>query len=220
MKIALGNRRVRAAVYRRQGGVVLYVALVVMVVMMLAGVSLLRSAGTGQGVAGNLAFKQNATSGGERGVNEAISSVKGASTVQLAGDNTLPGFIPLLGYFASWGPVTPGGPQPPPFDPATFAWDNNPALSPATVDSSTGNSVVYVIHRLCPCSVAPGQACPTVPVTINACVLVMDGQSLGTAGGGASSSGVSAAAPPPYFRVTTRTVGPRNTVSYTQVVFK
>ena len=51
---------------RRQQGVVLYVALIVMIAMMLAGVAMLRSVGTGVGVAGNLAFKQNATLAGDR----------------------------------------------------------------------------------------------------------------------------------------------------------
>jgi hypothetical protein len=48
----------------------------------------------------------------------------------------------------------------------------------------------------------------------------MDGLTLGTAGGGASATSIAATPAPPYYRVTTRTVGPRNTVSYTQVVMK
>jgi hypothetical protein len=207
MKQLMRNKSRRGTAHR-QDGVVLYVALVVMVVMMLAGVAVLRSVGTGQGVAGNLSFKQNATSGGDRGVNAALGYLRPAiaasapTTAQLAVDH------PGQGYFSTWGPATPAGAQPAPFNPFTFDWDNDPTVVVATANDGTGNRVRYVIHRLCN---------PDPP---NECVAVMDGQTLGTAGGGASATSIAPPPPPPYFRVTTRIDGPRNTVSYTQVVMK
>ena len=98
---------------RRQRGVVLYVALVVMVAMMLAGIAMLRSVGTGVAVAGNLAFKQNATLAGDRGAEAAISWITTPS-LDLKTD------VPAKGYSATW---VSG------FDPVAFNWDDSaPAL--------------------------------------------------------------------------------------------
>lgn len=184
-----------------QRGVVLYVALVVMIGMMLAGVAVLRSVGSGQSVAGNLAFKQNATSAGDLGVNSAAQYLSPAnaasapSTAQLAADQA------ANGYFAAWDPN---------FNPITFNWDTNPAVI-TLPDDGSGNVVSYVIHRLCRNAGA---------LDGNDCVSAMGGTTLGLGGGGASSTGIAPPAPPPYFRITTRIRGPRNTVSYTQVVMK
>ena len=203
------------SVVRRQRGVVLYVALVVMVVMMLAGVALLRSVGTGQGVAGNLSFKQNATSAGDKGVTAALgylhpdplAGVPTPSSADLSVDH------PDKGYFAAWSPVPPN----PAFDPLTYDWDaNTSAAGPvieATANDGTGNRVRYVVHRLC------NLALPVSDPTIR-CVSAMSGTSLGAGGGGASFTSIAAPPPPPYFRVTTRIDGPRNTVSYAQVILQ
>ncbi len=190
----------------RQSGVVLYVALVVMVGMMLAGVALLRSVGAGQSVAGNLAFKQNATSAGDRGVNGALSYLRPASAASTPSSAELAANQPNKGYFASWDPN---------FNPLTYDWDGNTSAAgpviEATANDGTGNRVRYVVHRLCANAGA---------LSGNNCVSVMDGTTLGTAGGGASATGIAPPPPPPYFRITTRIDGPRNTVSYTQVVMK
>jgi hypothetical protein len=197
-----------------------------MVVMMLAGVALLRSVGTGQGVAGNLSFKNNATSGSELGVNQAKAYLSPAPTASAPipppppTADDLKDDHPAEGYFASWG-VTPPSGQMPSFDPVSFAWDTDPGVKHATANDGTGNRVDYLIHRLCPCKVIPGAPCPTVPVTMNACVRVMDGLTIGSGGGGVSATqGLPPQAPAPYYRITTRTVGPRDTVSYTQVLMK
>jgi len=60
--------RVLHASIRRQGqhGVVLFVALIVLIIMTLAGLALLRQMGVGTSIAGNVAFKENATSVAER----------------------------------------------------------------------------------------------------------------------------------------------------------
>jgi hypothetical protein len=191
------------SVVRRERGVVLYVALVVMVIMMLAGVAVLRSVGAGQGVAGNLAFKQNATSAGDFGVTKAMGYLAPANAALVPAPAVLGVDLPAQGYFASWNDA---------FNPATFAWDTDPSVVVATADDGTGNEVRYVIHRLC--STAGSTLSP------NVCVSVMDGATLGTGGGGASTTGIAPPPASPYYRVTTRIKGPRNTVSYTQVVMK
>lgn len=191
---------------RRQRGVVLYVALVIMVAMMLAGVALLRSVGAGQSVAGNLAFKQNATSAGDRGVNGAMNYLRPASAASVPSSVELAANQPTKGYFASWDPN---------FNPLTYPWDaNTSAAGPvieATPNDGTGNRVRYVVHRLCANAGA---------LEGNNCISVTDGTTLNTGVSGASAGKIPDPPLPPYFRITTRIDGPRNTVSYTQVVMK
>ena len=64
----------RADVPHRQRGVVLFIALLVMVALSLAGIALIRSADTATIVAGNLAFKQAAASAVDRSVEQAARS--------------------------------------------------------------------------------------------------------------------------------------------------
>ena len=56
---------------RRERGLVLFIALIVLVAMSLAGVALMRSVDTGTVVAGNMAFKQAAIMVADRGTQEA-----------------------------------------------------------------------------------------------------------------------------------------------------
>lgn len=50
---------------RAQQGVVLFVALIILVAMTLAGIALMRSVDTNVLIAGNLAFRQGATMAGD-----------------------------------------------------------------------------------------------------------------------------------------------------------
>jgi hypothetical protein len=61
----------RPGVTRRERGVVLFVAMIVLIVMTLAGLALLRQMGVGTSIAGNVAFKENATSVADRGTEAA-----------------------------------------------------------------------------------------------------------------------------------------------------
>lgn len=187
-----------------QQGVVLFVALVVLVIMTLAGISMMRQIGGGQMIAGNLAFKQSATSSADRGTEAARNLVMISATVILDADQ------PASGYFATTAPPvaaftsTPGQP----FNPATYKWDVANASFEDTAGDGAGNRVQHVIHRLCP-SIGPieGQLCTTMVNT-----------------DGGDKGGTDYTKPPlvtdqkPYFRVTTRVTGPRNTSSYTQVL--
>ncbi len=58
-----------------QRGVVMFIALLVMVALSLAGIALIRSADTATVVAGNLAFKQAAASAVDRSVEQAIEAL-------------------------------------------------------------------------------------------------------------------------------------------------
>lgn len=186
---------------RRERGVVMFVALVVLIVMTLAGLAMLRQMGGGVSIAGNLAFKQSATAVADAGIEQARVFVT---------TNAAPDFdAPTLGYYSSWGS---GAVDPQSADWATW-WD---AVSSARdiVDAQTGNTVRYVMHRLCQ---TPGIASDD---DTQRCSDAADSNSGGSKGG--TSYGGTAPKPKaqPYFRVTARVTGPRNTVSYTQIVMQ
>lgn len=207
---------------RRQQGVVLFIALIVLVAMSLAGIALMRSVDTSVLIAGNLAFRQGATFAGDWGIEDArlllqTNSGSGVTTLhndqpalaQAAGIANPP--WPNSAYWANWQQgVDFTGNTPNPAD--DFIWTT--ARSMGT--DAGGNTVQYVIHRLC--SVAGDPASAGV-----SCVRSASG-----GGGVASDKGTkgvvaygTAALPGSstiYYRVTVRVQGPRNTLSYVQAV--
>jgi len=176
-----------------QRGVVLFIALVVLVAMTLAGIALSRSVGTGILVAGNLAFQRGATSAGDAGIEAGRAWLTAQNADTLRVDQ--PGR-----YIANWQTT---------FDPATFAWGSQ--AFHVGFDSAQ-NEIWYVVHRLCKNSDespnAPGQQCVSLT-------------SSGATGSKAAASYGSAplrGTLQPYYRITVRVKGPRNTVSYVQSV--
>ena len=181
----------------RQQGIVLFVALVVLVIMSLAGISMMRQVGVGQVIAGNLAFKQAATSSADQGAEAARVFILPTTTPTTILDATSLSSVP--GYFSSTAVA---------FNPATYNWDATNASVEDTAGDGAGNRVQHVIHRLCP---SPGavesQLCTTLVTSAG-----------GSKGGGGGYDPNLPQAVQPYFRVTTRVSGPRNTTSYTQVI--
>jgi Tfp pilus assembly protein PilX len=181
---------------RRQRGVVLFVALIVLIIMTLAGLALLRQMGAGTSVAGNIAFKENATSVADRGT-EAARAWLIANSAFTANDNF------ALGYHSSWGASV---------DPTTFAWDTE---SRTLIDdvAQTGNTTRLIIQRLC----ATPNMSATDPAQRCSDVLVSGG---GSRGGGSYPSVLPSEQSAPFYRITSRVDGPRSTVSYTQVLLR
>ena len=68
----------------KQRGVVLFFTLIAMLAMMLAAVALIRSVDTSTLIAGNLAFKQAATTSGDAGIENAIVSLTATQTANNA----------------------------------------------------------------------------------------------------------------------------------------
>ena len=182
----------------RQHGVVLFISLIVLVAMTLAGIAMFRQVGTGVIIAGNLAFRNNASSVADIGLETARAWLVQSSAAALEADQA-------PGYYACGLPAA--GCAQSNFDPATFNWTANAVL--VTPDDGTGNEVRYVIHRLCQAGGSP---------TITPCATV------GAAGAGGSKGGGEYGVLPlsntvqPYFRITARAAGPRNTVSYVQSI--
>ncbi len=183
--------------FKAQRGIVLIIALVVLVAMSLAGLALLRNLSSGVAIAGNVAFKQNATSVGDLGLEAARDWLvkKGAEPGEKLNTSDT-----ANGYHALWSTG---------FNPLTFDWSTG--VKEQTADDGTGNRVRYIIHRLCSQE-------GTLSSAGQQCVIPQGEVEKGSGGGGASGPSVSAAIKRPYFRITARVDGPRDTVSYVQMV--
>jgi len=182
----------------RQRGAVLFIALIVLVAMSLAGIALIRGVDTANLIAGNLAFKQNATHGGDWAVEHARTWLQAQSAADLY--NNAGGRY--LAAMQSGVDFTGTDPSRPDFDWNADGFDPGP--DPA------GNQVRYVIHRMCDLAGNPG--------SVN-CVRTTTGGTADSTKGGATYGG--AALPSTsqiYYRITARVTGPRNTVSYVQVM--
>lgn len=188
---------------RQQRGVVLMVALIVLVALTLAGIALMRSVDTTTIIAGNLAFQQAATNSGDTGIETAVSWLETNNS-----GSTLHGHIYAQGYAASRQ------------DPASGqSWDSfwTSVLAPngQTVtlaqNATTGNTVSYTIQRLCNAvgdPVATGVDC-AVPQSLT------NSATTSSKGAGFIQLSVNTQI---YYRITSRIVGPRNTVSYVQAI--
>jgi len=183
-------------------GVVLLVALIILVALTLAGVALIRSVDTANIIAGNLSFRESAVHAGERSTQTAINWLEPNNTT---GNTTLHSNNAANGYSAvrvdrdvehdeAW---------------ETF-WTRVTTAPGASADGGSdaaGNTVRYVVHRLCETTGAPHIAnCAKPPAGVNT--------------GGSFSAGGPAqiASNQVYYRITTRITGPRNTVAYLQTV--
>jgi type IV pilus assembly protein PilX len=187
-----------AAALARQQGVVLLVALIILVALTLAGVALLRSVDTANLVAGNMSFHESATQAGERSTEAAVSTWLGPKTTAKSPD--LFSNSAVNGYLAMRQ------------DPAAGqSWDAfwTATLAASSVTGATdaaGNTVSYVIQRLCDAAGAPFTINCSKPPTTNT-------------GGSFSAGGIAPiTSSQVYYRITTRIAGPRNTVSYTQTI--
>lgn len=194
----------------RQGGVVLFIALIILVAMALAGIALVRSVDTNVIVAGNIAFKQGATIAGDQGVEVARTWLIDNKSA-LNADN--------LGaaYYSNWQAnidLTATDPSK-----ADFDWNANG--KEVVADDGAGNRLRYVIHRLCADSgVSPAS---TTCVRVSAASGgggAASGEYSGRRGyeAGGESGGFNLASALVFYRVTVRIDAPRNTVSYVQAL--
>lgn len=189
---------------RRQQGVVLFIALIALVAMTLAAIGLVRSHETGSMIAGNVAFKESTIQNADTAIESAIA----AMTV----------FLPVSQeqdianqYFATVQPDNALG------VPTTINWDNIPCRDSAGAAvacnslSQGAYRIQYVVDRLC-----QGPPITTLPITDIEKYCVTDGAT----GGGSKKAGMTSFTGKGfvYYRITTRTQGPRNTASLVQAV--
>jgi type IV pilus assembly protein PilX len=193
----------RLAAPRRERGVILFIALIVLVAMSLAGVALMRSVDTNVLIAGNLAFRQGATAGGDWGVEHARNWLS-ANTGLLNDDQPAgAGF-----YWANWQQsLDLIGSQPLVAD---YNWSGANNLG----TDAAGNQVQYVIHRLCDTAGAPNNVqCVRSSLATGSGPGTGGSQAVQDAGGGTLPGSSSI-----FYRITVRITGPRNTVSFVQTV--
>jgi Tfp pilus assembly protein PilX len=173
---------------RKQSGVVLFIALIVLVAMTLAGIAIMRSVDTGNQIAGNIAFKQSTLTTADRGFDVAFEFLKNnVLTAVLESD------FPSEAYYAAVS-------DPPDWsDPSV--WTDAKVVG--TVDS---NTISYIIHRMCNAAGRYSSVnCAQTPKT-------------GTVAGNSAAVGGNqfTATPVVYYRVTVRVDGPRDTMSIVQ----
>lgn len=199
------------AIAGTQKGVVLFIALIVLVALTMAGIALVRSVDTANVIAGNLAFKQGTLQAADLGVEAAVAALPNIVATNLDNDLTpaASSTNPNYWYYATRRVADAAG------APTTLAIGATGAATPidwngvpVAVDSTaTGNKVQIVIDRLC-----QGPA----PVTDVQDKCFADAP----LGGGTKKAGGVAftASSTVYFRVTARVTGPRNTVSMVQAI--
>jgi len=184
---------------QKQRGAVLFIALIALVAMTMAGIALMRSVLTANVIAGNFAFKESTMHATDRGAELAVTA--------------LPALIANVGTTQvnnQYYPTIQSEVADIPGLPATVDW----SAVPSTAIPNTGNTVQYVVERMCdplPAGGSPDQNqrgdvtdyCITLPQC---------------------SPGVSIDSPPfcvagdINYRVTTRVTGPRGTVSVVQTI--
>ena len=195
---------------RGQQGIVLFVALLVMVGLAVAGVALMRSTDTATTVTGNLVLKQAASSAVDRGVERAINALWEAVP---ALDRTQ--HAPAQNFYAcirgSGGGCMAANsvvPKIPDLLSDTNGCSGPGLASGLIANDDAGNRSCYVIERMC---LAPGAA-----VAAN-CNLAT-----GAFGADPGTEHYIGLIRPgdAFYRVTVRVEGPRNTVTYAQAVLK
>ena len=189
----------------RQQGVVLFIALIVLVAMSLAGVAMVRSVDTSLGIAGNMAFKQSTIQGSDLGIKEAYAwlATNNTGTILQKTDKG-------NGYESNQ-PATAVEDW---FDSAK--WGAGTKAANGGLPDAAGNTVKYIIHRMCTQADTAYNGKSGAGVD-NICALITP-TSGGSSGGSMSVGSVQfQGIPSLYYRITTRVDGPRNTVSIVQV---
>ena len=185
---------------KRQSGIVLLIALIVLVAMSLAGVALVRSVDTTTLISGNMAFRQGVVQEADRGIEAANAALINTIKSNNISDS------PANNYYASRqaGESAKGVPL---FLQTKSA--SLPAGFTEITNTTTQNRIRYVIERLCTGS--------GVAVLANC---VMSNSSGRAADGGTTND--SNLTPPggPMYRVTVRVDGPKNTVSIVQAMMR
>ena len=204
---------------RAQRGVVLFIALIVLIAMTLAGIGMARSVDTLNIIANNIAFGQSNLMVGDWGAEQAFQWLDAQK-----GTGTLDSDQPANNYYAS----SNGGVAPASWlDPAAWAIANPDPAAPA------GYTVSTMIQRLCyepgkinladgkqtcikTTSVTSQTAASSISVDIDGTPTVVGGSvAAGSSAGGGASYDLPGNV---YYRVTVRVEGPRNSVSVVQTL--
>ena len=210
----------RGAAERRQRGVVLFVVMLVLVVMALAAAALVRSVDISTLAAGNLSFKRSVQSATDIGVEASIAKFRTGAT--LAFGPATEADLVAEAYFATIQPTDSRGVPTALLNLSTFdtahsgncfwatpGWAASRTACSSAQPASSMGQVRYLVDRQCTVAGPYNEeTCNTAGV---------DGGSLPGGSANTVQTGVESA---PVYRVTVRVDGPKNTVSFSQVVFR
>lgn len=193
-----------------QSGITLIITLIVLVAMTLASVAMVRSVDTSVMIAGNLAFRQGATTAGDTGV-EAARAWLVANSGALANDDENNGY-----YSSSQDNLDLTGNRTPADTADDVDWEDTGigVSQPVCLGADTaGNVSCYIIHRLC--------VDPNSPLDSAKCSTQESARSGSSKGASLSMeryqpTSWSMVATMAYYRVTVRVTGPRNNISFIQ----
>ena len=202
----------RHALPVRQRGVVLFLALVCLLAIMLAAVALVRSVDTSALIAGNLVLQQSATRSGDGGAEVAISwlttTQSNNTTLNVLLDTNHPfnKDSASAGYYSGATNLA--------FDSATLTgltWSSSNS-APGSTDAS-GNTTRYIIQRMCQTA---NVAVKDAGCLFSSATVDNNGQNVSLPQDICSGPGCPAAGQAAQMRITTKTTGPKNTLSYVQ----
>ncbi len=201
----------------KQRGVVLFFALIAVVLMSLAAVALIRSVDTSTVIAGNLAFKQAATSSADIGIDDAMIQLAALQTANVLIDVIKDPAHPFnqtnaaTGYYSNANDTSGTAGYVNVF--ADAAWDAiNQGTIPERVDGS-GNRIRYIIQRMCRNA---NQSIEAAECLFSGALQDINGKQIPLPQQICEGAGCPSAGQAPQIRITARSVGPRNTVSYVQ----
>lgn len=125
---------------KAQAGIALLLAMIMLAALMVGSIALVRSVDMATLVSGNLAFRQSATLGADRGIQAAVAWLEAQTPTARDSDNSAAGYCSsqhnLDDTVAGWDPTT--------------NWTTGAGCQPLTMAVDTaGSNVDYIIHRLC-----------------------------------------------------------------------
>lgn len=213
----------------KQHGIVLFFALIALVVMSLAAVALIRSVDTSTMIAGNLAFKQSATTAADAGIENAVAWLAATQQAEkTAGRDVYKDAAhafnisnAAVGYYSNadsaldltasavWNAINPA---------LTFT-DLAGNVKTIGLSDASGNTILFVIQRMCR-NAYPANDVRNIP-DVNNCLfssaaLDNSGQEVKLPQDVCLGAGCPSAGQTPQIRITARVTGPRNTISYVQ----
>ena len=208
--IQISFKKVTPLKYRQsQQGIVLFIAMIALVVMSLAGVALIRSVDTNSLIAGNLSFKQTAVESSSYGV-ESLSDYLGSKATTYGNISD-----PANGYYAVCTTTQSVGNCDGMLLTQAATWQVGAksrladGLQITDGVDAYGNTIEYIIERMCT---------TTNAVKTDSCLLARRGTDNGSK---VVLNEPQVGAPEfltdlPVYRVTVRVTGPKNTTSFVQ----
>lgn len=196
----------------RQRGLVLFFALIALVAMSLAALSLVRSVDTTTVIAGNLAFRQAATTSGDGGTEVALTALAAINTANAAKNVLMDGTHALnitsaaIGYYSNVDPA---------LDPTLNTTWVDGVSSPESAADASGNRYRYIIQRMCRTA---NTVLSKTNCLFSGAVKNKDGMAVPLPSSMCTGPGCPKGGQSPLYRVTVRVTGPRNTISYIQAM--